>query len=61
MSAREQVAQIEQARDRARERAREEYAEGSSDNIEIDEDAKVNEAGDDGFWVAAWVYVRGEE
>ena len=40
--------------------ARRQYAEGSDDNIEIDDDAKFSR-GDDGCWVQAWVWVRDEE
>lgn len=36
--------------------AREMYAQGSDDNIEIDDDALVSE-GDGGAWVQAWVWV----
>lgn len=38
--------------------AREQYAEGSSDDIEIDDSAPISEPADGGTWVAAWVYVR---
>lgn len=41
-----------------RNRAREIWA---SDDLEIDEDAEVHEAGDSGRWVAAWVYVPNED
>ena len=37
-------------------RARQEYAHGSDDNIEIDEEAATSR-GDDGVWVAAWVWL----
>jgi hypothetical protein len=36
--------------------ARRQYAMGSSDDVEIDTDAVVSET-DDGWWVAAWVWV----
>ena len=39
------------------ERARNEFCLGSNDEIEIDEGARVSR-GDDGFWVAAWVWLR---
>lgn len=38
------------------EAAREEYAQGSDDNIEIDDDALVSE-GEGGYWVQAWVWI----
>jgi hypothetical protein len=38
------------------ERAREEYANGSDDNIEIEENATASR-GEDGVWVAAWVWL----
>jgi len=38
--------------------AREQYAEGSSDNIEIDDDAGFS-ATDNGTWVQAWVWLDG--
>lgn len=31
---------------------------GDSDELEIDDDAKVSETSDGGAWVAAWVYIR---
>lgn len=37
--------------------ARQEYAEGSDNNIEVDPDAQCLEAGREGYWVEAWVYV----
>jgi len=40
-----------------REWARGEYG---SDNVEIDTDAAVFKSDDDGYWVAAWVFVRDE-
>lgn len=39
------------------EAATKQYAYGSDDNIEIDDDAKISE-GEDGTWVQAWVFVR---
>lgn len=39
-----------------RQRAREKYAYGSDNDIEIEEDAAISEA-DDGYWVAAWVWL----
>ena len=41
-------------------RAREEYADGSDDNIEIDDDAFLSN-GEDGCWVSAWVWLRFDE
>ena len=38
------------------ERARLLYALSSNDNIEIDEEAKASR-GNDGVWVAAWVFL----
>jgi hypothetical protein len=38
------------------ERARKEYAHGSDDNLEIDDDASVS-TGDYGYWVQAWVWL----
>jgi hypothetical protein len=40
-------------------KARQRYAEPSDDDIEIDEERVVLE-GEDGYWVAAWVWVRKE-
>lgn len=40
-------------------RARDDYAMGSDDDIEIDDRPAVS-AGDDGVWIAAWVWVRFE-
>ena len=40
--------------------AEDKYAIGSNNDIEIDADAVVS-AGDDGAFVAAWVYVRYED
>jgi hypothetical protein len=40
-------------------KARRKYAEPSDDDLEIDDEPVVNE-GEDGYWVAAWVYVRKE-
>lgn len=40
-------------------KARARYAEGSDDNIEIDDQAAVSEASE-GCWVAAWVWVPAE-
>lgn len=37
-------------------RARREYANSSDDNIEIDEEAATSR-GEDGVWVAAWVWL----
>lgn len=47
----------ETLKDTYRGRARDEYA---SDEIEIDDDAKVS-VGDDGAFVQAWVWVRRED
>lgn len=41
-------------------RARREYADGSNDDIEIDDDAARSES-NDGVWIAAWVHLRKEE
>lgn len=41
-----------------REKAREKCAYGSGSDIEIDEDAAILE-GNDGYWVAAWVFIPG--
>lgn len=41
-------------------RARRLYAQGSDDDIEIDDDALVSE-GDGGAWVQAWVWVPNQE
>lgn len=38
-------------------RAREMYAYGSSDDIEIDDNAEISQT-DDGTWVQAWVWVQ---
>lgn len=40
--------------------AREEYAHGSNNNIEIDDDADIS-AGNDGTWVQAWVFLSNEK
>ena len=40
-------------------RARQTYTHGSDDNIEIDEEAAASR-GNDGVWVAAWVWLRNE-
>lgn len=42
------------------EAARDEYAIGSDDNIEIDDDASTSRA-DAGTWVSAWVWVQAPE
>jgi hypothetical protein len=42
------------------EQARDEYASGSDDNIEVDDDAIFSE-GDSGCWVSAWVWVEQDE
>ncbi|UUZ75463.1 hypothetical protein LP414_27495 [Polaromonas sp. P1(28)-13] len=48
--------------EKERELAREQYAAGSNDDIEIDDDAKVSEDPETGnVWVQAWVYVRRSE
>ena len=41
--------------------ARKLYANGSDDDIEIDDRAPVSRNEEDGAWVRAWVYVRDEE
>lgn len=41
-------------------RARELYAEGSDDDIEVDDNAKASRA-DDGLWVQAWVWLPNED
>lgn len=41
-------------------RAKAEYAVGSDDDIEIDEDAAFSRSDDKGWWVSAWVFVRDE-
>lgn len=38
-------------------KARARYARDSSDNVEIDDNAKVILAGNDGAWVASWVFL----
>lgn len=38
-------------------RARELYAHNSDNNIEVDEEAATSR-GEDGVWVAAWVWLR---
>ena len=44
------------------EAARANYAAGSDDNIEVDDDARVSRIdGTDAYWVSAWVYLSGEE
>jgi len=51
------------------EAAREQYAEGSDDSIEIDDDAKFSMSEHDpaeaepvmGCWVSAWVWVRADD
>ncbi|HEY5214551.1 MAG TPA: hypothetical protein VIJ38_16170 [Acidobacteriaceae bacterium] len=48
-------------RERLLEAARAEYAEGSDDNVEIDDNAEIHRSTDKGFWVAAWVYLNGED
>jgi hypothetical protein len=40
-------------------KARQRYAEPSDDDIEIDDIPAVSEV-EDGYWVAAWVWVRKE-
>jgi hypothetical protein len=42
------------------EAARDEYAVGSDNNVEIDDDAGTSRA-DDGTWVQAWVWLRNTE
>lgn len=58
------IATIDENDDRATNaeinRARQEYANNSDDNIEIDEEAKASR-GDDGVWVAAWVWLADNE
>ena len=41
-------------------KARDEYAIGSDNNIEIDEDAAFSQ-GEDGVWVSAWVWIQQTE
>lgn len=41
------------------ERSRKLYANGSDDNIEIDDNAKASRS-DDGIWVAAWLWLPDE-
>lgn len=41
-----------------REAARKTWAEGSDDELEIDDNAEVHHGNVEGHWVAAWVYVR---
>ena len=43
-----------------RERARSEYCAPSSDTIEVDDDALASR-GEDGVWIAAWVWLQGDE
>lgn len=50
----------EQATPEEIQRAREKYAWGSSDDIEIDDNAAVSR-GDDGCFVQAWVWLENEE
>lgn len=40
--------------------ARQEYAQGSDNDIEVDDDAQLSQA-DDGTWVQAWVWIRTAE
>ena len=47
-------------REALRTKAREMYADGSDNDIEIDDDAGFSES-DHGTWVQAWVHVRHEE
>ena len=42
------------------EEARAQYAEGSDDDVEIDDDALFSQS-DGGTWVSAWVWVRNAE
>jgi hypothetical protein len=46
--------------EKVRDAAREIYAQGSDDDIEIDDGAEVTSS-EDGFWVVAQVYVRNED
>ena len=46
--------------DEVRQTARKRYDDDSDNDIEVDDTAQVNEV-EDGYWVAAWVYVRKEE
>lgn len=43
----------------ARLKAREIYADGSDDDIEVDDNAEVHDVVE-GYWVQAWVYVPNE-
>jgi len=47
--------------DAIRDRAREIYARLVDEEIDIDQDAAVSRGGDDGAFVAAWVWVPFEE
>lgn len=40
--------------------ARNEYAVGSDDNIEVDDNAQASR-GDDGTWVAGWLFLSNKE
>lgn len=41
--------------------AQKHHAIGSDDNIEVYDNARVSNAGDDGAWVEAWVYLGKDE
>lgn len=47
--------------DRVRNTAREMYANGSDDDIEVDDNAEVRPNDEGGYWVQAWVYVREDD
>ena len=46
-------------KEQAIERARDQYALGSDDNIEIDDNPETSQA-ENGIWVQAWVWVEDE-
>jgi hypothetical protein len=50
--------QKDQIREAAREVVREYH---STDDVQVDPDADVIGAGDPGYWVAAWIFVRKPE
>jgi len=41
--------------------AQKRYAQGSDDNIEIDDNAPVHRSGSNGFWAQAWVHLSDED
>ena len=43
------------------EEARRRYAEGSDDNIEVDDDAQFSHLDGEGCWVSGWLWVKDDE